>query len=71
MYTHDQYFLIIGTIKNANVSPFRKMTGRAPEEVMFQFFGAGLFKTKDIAALWIDTGQHMLDSAVPARSIMP
>ena len=55
MHANDQDFLIVGTIEDADPSAFRKAACRAPEKIMFQFFGARLFETENFAALRIDS----------------
>ncbi len=50
MHANDQYFLVVGTIEYADPAAFGKPARRAPEKIMFQFFGAGLFETEHLAA---------------------
>ncbi len=51
MHPHDENLLIVGTIEDGDPPAFGKPVGRAPEKIMFQFLGAGLFETENIAAL--------------------
>ena len=69
MHFDDQNFFVIGTIEYANPSAFGKATGRSPEEVVFQLFGAWLFKAKNLAALRIDTRHDVPDGTVFAGSV--
>jgi hypothetical protein len=40
---------------------FRQMAGRAPEKIVFEFFGTRLFETENFAALRIDSGHDVAD----------
>ena len=64
MHTHDQHLLVIGSIKDADPSPFRKIACGAPEKIVLQFGGAGMFETEDLTALRVDPGHHMPDGTV-------
>jgi hypothetical protein len=48
-----------------------KPARRAPEKIVFQFFGARLFETENLAALRIDPGHDVPDGAVLAGSVHP
>ncbi len=69
MHPHDQHFLVIGAVENADPSPFRQVPGGAPEKIMLQFLGAGMLEAEDLAALRVDAGHHMLDGAVFAGRV--
>src|SRR5664279_2706696 len=71
MHPNDQYFLVIGTIEDADPSAFGKAAGRTPEKIMFQLFSARLFETENLAALRIDPGHDVPDGAVLAGSVHP
>jgi len=71
MHADDEHVLVIGAIENADAPAFRQATVRAPEEVMFQLLGAGLFETENLAALRIDPGHDMADGTVLAGGIHP
>ena len=43
MHADDEHFLIIGSVKNADAPAFGQITRRAPEKIVFQFGGAGMF----------------------------
>ena len=47
----------------------RQTAGGAPEEIMFQFLGAGLFEAEHLAALRIYAGHDVLDGAVLAGGV--
>ena len=71
MHPDDQHFLVIGAIEDADPPAFRQMTGRAPEKIMFQLLGAGLFETENLAALRIDPGHDVPNGAVFPASVHP
>ena len=50
MHPNDQHFLVIGAIEDADSPSFGKPARRAPEKIMFQFFGARLFEAENLAA---------------------
>ena len=53
--------------------PIRPRSGRsrrgAPEKIVFQFGGAGMFEAEHLAALRVDPGHHVPDGAVFSRRI--
>ncbi len=65
----DQNFLVVGPVEDADPPAFRQITGGAPEKIMLQFDGAGMFEAEDLAALRVDPGHHMLDGAVLSRRV--
>jgi len=71
MHPNDQHFLVVGTIENADAPAFGKPARRAPEKIMFQLLGAGLFETENLAALRIDPGHDVPDGTVLAGSVHP
>jgi len=44
MHAHDEHFLIVGTIEDANPPAFRQTAVRAPKKIMLQFFHARCLK---------------------------
>src|SRR5450631_3205351 len=64
MDTRDQHLLIVGSVKDTDPPALRQIAGRAPEKVVLQFGGAGMFEAEYLAALRIDPGHHVLDSAI-------
>src|SRR6185503_5583461 len=64
MYAYYQHFLIVGAIEDAYSASLRQYFAAAPQEVVVELFGRGLFKRKDLAPLRVDAGHHMLDGAV-------
>ena len=71
MHANDQHLLVVGTIEDADPPAFGKPARRAPEKIMFQFLGARLFETENLAALRIDPGHDVPDGAVLAGSVHP
>ena len=71
MHANDQHLLIVRTIEDANPPAFGKPARRAPEKIMFQFFGAGLLETENLAALRIDPGHDVADGPVLAGASIP
>ena len=69
MHSNHQHFLVIGTIEHADPPPFGKPAGRAPEKIMFQFFGAWLFEAEHFAAFRIDPGHDVANGAIFAGGI--
>ena len=69
MHPHDQHFLVIGAIEDADPPALRQAAGGAPEKIVLQFLGAGLFEAEDLAALRIDAGHDVPDSAVLAGGV--
>ncbi len=64
MHPHDQHFLVVGAVEDADASAFRQIAGGAPQKVMLQFGGAGMLEAENLAALRVDPGHHVLDGAV-------
>jgi len=48
MHAHDEHFLVIRTIEDADPPPFGKPARRTPEKIVFELFGAGLFETEHL-----------------------
>ena len=69
MHADDQHLLVVGTVEDADPPAFRQITGGAPEKIVLQFRGAGMFEAEHLAALRIDAGHHVLDGAVLAGRI--
>ena len=69
MHSNNKYLLVVGTIEDADAPPFRQMTGRAPKKIVFQFFGARLFKAKNLATLRIYAGHDVPDGAILASGV--
>ncbi len=64
MHADDQHLLVIGAVEDADPPAFRQIARGAPEKIVFQFCGAGMFETEYLAALGVDPGHHMPDGAV-------
>ena len=69
MHPNDQHFLIVGTVEDADPPAFRQTARGAPEKIVFQFLGARLLETENLAALRIDAGHDVPDGAVLAGSV--
>src|SRR4029077_12344544 len=65
----DQYFLVVGPVEDADPPAFRQFTRSAPEKIVLEFGGTGMLAAADLAALWVDPGHHVLDSAILPRRI--
>ena len=69
MHADDQHLLVIGSVEDADPPAFRQIARGAPEKIVFQFGGAGMFEAEHLAALGIDPGHHVPDGAVFSRRI--
>ena len=69
MHPNDQHLLVVRTIKDADPPAFGKAAGRAPEKIMFQFFGTRLFEAENLAAFRINSGHDVPDGTVLASSV--
>ncbi len=58
-------------MKYADPPAFRKHACGAPQKIVFQFVGARLFETENLAALRIDAGHDVPDGAVLAAGVHP
>ena len=64
MYADDEYFFVVRTIEDADAAALGQTARGAPEEIMFQLFGAGLLEAEDFASLRIDPGHDMPYGAI-------
>ena len=69
MDAKNQYVLVVRTVEDANPPAFGQTTRRTPEKVMFDFLGARLFETVNLAALGIHPGHNMADGPVFAGGV--
>jgi hypothetical protein len=69
MHAHDENLLVIGAVKNADVSALREAARRAPQKIMLQFPGARMLEAENLASLRIDAGHDVLDRAVLASGV--
>ena len=67
MHPNHQHFLVIRAVKYPDPPAFRKHARGSPEKIVFQFVGARLFETENLAALRIDSGHDVPDGAVLSR----
>jgi len=71
MHANDQHFFVIGTIEDADPSAFGKAARCAPEKIMFQFLGARLLETENVAALGVDSRHDVPNGAVLTGGVHP
>ena len=71
MHPNHQHFFVIGAVEYADLPAFRKRARGAPKKIVFQLVGARLFETENLAALRIDAGHHVPDSAILAAGVHP
>ena len=69
MHAHDQHLLVIGSVEDTDPPAFRQIARGAPEKIVLQFGGAGMFEAEHLAALGVDAGHHVPDGAVFSRRI--
>src|SRR5690242_9781986 len=69
MHPHHQHILIMGAIENAKDTSARRDAMHPPEEVMIQFSRCRDFKRAHLAALWIDSGEHLVNRISLAAGI--
>ena len=69
MHADDQHFLVIGSVEDADPAALRQIARGAPEKIVLQFGGAGVFEAEDLAALRIDARHHVPDRAVLAGGV--
>src|SRR6267378_6542722 len=68
-HAHDQHFLVIGAVEDADPPAFGQETRGAPEKIMLQLLGARVLEAEYLAALRIDAGHHVFDDAVLAGRV--
>src|ERR1700733_15105476 len=64
MYAHDQHFLVVGTIEDADAPALGQLPGGAPEKIVLQLRRTRMLEAEHLATLWIDPGHHVLDGAI-------
>ena len=69
MDADDEYFFVVRAIEDADAAALGKASRGAPEEIMFQFFGAGLLEAGNFASLRVDPGHDVPDRAVLTGSV--
>ena len=69
MHAHDENFLVVGTIEDADASALRNLYGVAPQEIVRKLLVGGLLERDDVAPLRIDARHDVLDRAVLARRV--
>src|SRR5215471_18166338 len=66
MDAHHQHLFVVGAVENTDAAALRKALGRAPQEVMVQFFGRRLLEARNFAALRIYSRKNVADHAILA-----
>src|SRR5215475_814000 len=64
MHAHNQRFLVIAAIENANAAALRQTFHATPQVIVVQVFAGGGLEGIDLAALRIDARHDMLDHTV-------
>src|SRR6266568_9455084 len=67
MDAHNQYFLIIGAVENADLAALGQVARGAPKKVMIELSAAGMFEAGDLTPLRINARHDMADRPVLAR----
>ena len=69
MDADDEYFFVVRTVEDADAAALGQTARGAPEEIMFQLFGAGLLEAGDFASLRIDSGHDVAYGAIFTGSV--
>src|SRR6202167_4577033 len=69
MHPHDQHFLIIRAIEDADLTALGHHVVATPQKIMIQFFAGRRFERMNIATLRIHSGHDVLDGAVFAGRV--
>jgi hypothetical protein len=69
VHSHDEDFLIVGSIENPDTPPFGQALEVAPEKVVVEVLRRGLLEREDLAALWIYSRHDVLDGSVLAGGV--
>ena len=69
MHLHHQHLFVVAAIEDPDPPPFRQAAGGAPEEVVIQLLGGGLFEGEHLAAGGIDPAHYRADGTVLAGGI--
>ena len=69
MNSHDQRFLVIGAVENADAPALGQADAGAPKEIVVQLGRGGGLEGKHLAALGVDAGHDVLDRTILARRV--
>src|SRR5580704_2983346 len=69
VHADDQHLLVVRPIEDADPPALRQFPSGAPKKIVFQFGWAGMFEAEYLAALRVDPGHDVPDSAVLSRRI--
>ena len=61
---HDEHFLVVGTIEDADAAALGGCAGISPEEVMAELFGRRVLEAGDLATLRVEARHDVLDGAI-------
>ncbi len=64
MNADDEHFLVVRAVKNDDFAALREVASGAPKEIVPKLRRTRVAVAKDIAALWVDAGHHVLNAAV-------
>ena len=64
-----QHILVVAAVENGDGPAGGQRLVDPPQEVVFQLFAVGLFKTGHLHALGVQAGHHMFDGAVLAGGV--
>src|SRR5208283_2983206 len=64
VHANDEHLLVMRSIEDSDPAALGQIAGGAPEEIVLQLLGTGMFETEHLTALGVDTGHHMLDRAI-------
>ena len=71
MDAHDEDFLVVGTVEDADLAPAGEAADATPEEIVLELGGARMLEARHLAPLGIDAAHHVLDHAVLAGAVHP
>src|SRR5262249_40333612 len=66
---HDEHVLVVGAVENADPAALRQAPHVAPQEVVVQLLGRGLFEAEYLAALGVHARHDVLDRPVLAGRV--
>src|SRR5581483_7206467 len=69
VHAHDDQFLVVRAIEDADPPAFGKRADRAPQVVVVELLHRRLLERMDLAPFGVDAGHHVLDRAVLAGGV--
>ena len=64
MDANDQHLFVVGTVEDADSASLGRRQIGAPQEIVLEFGGAGLFEACDVAALRVDAAHDVANGAI-------